>query len=171
MAALLRFFVELAMLRRGPQDLPSSSALLVLMALLSVAVGTVNGAEFFGGVRSAFAANLLDLLLSMVLVFALLQIKGRLARWMQTMTAFLGLGVLAGLIMLLLRSPAEAMGVAQLASVIDLILAIWLQVALGSVLRHALDIPLMAGVIIVLSYTVIAFNLIARVVSPAMMGA
>jgi hypothetical protein len=29
----------------------------------------------------------------------------------------------------------------------------------------------MAGVIIVLSYTVIAFNLIARVVSPAMMGA
>jgi hypothetical protein len=90
---------------------------------------------------------------------------------MQTMTAFLGLGVLAGLIMLLLRSPAEALGVAQLASVIDLILAIWLQVALGSVLRHALDIPLMAGVIIVLSYTVIAFNLIARVVSPAMMGA
>jgi hypothetical protein len=170
MAALLRFFVELAMLRRGPQDLPPSTALLVLLALLSVAVGTVNGAELFGGVRIAFAANLLDLVLSLVLVFALLQIKGRLARWLQTMTAFLGLGVLAGLVMLLLRSPAEALGVAQLATFIDLILAIWLHVALGSVLRHALDIPLLAGVIIMLSYTVIAFNLIARVFPPVMMG-
>ena len=170
MAALLRFFVQLAMLRRGPQDLPPSSALLVLLALLSVAVGTNNGAELFGGVRPAFGANLLDLLLSLVLVFALLQIKGRLARWLQTMTAILGLGVLAGLVILLLRPLAEAIGVAQLATLVDLILAIWLHVALGNVLRHALDIPLLAGVIIMLSYTVIAINVIARVFPPVVMG-
>lgn len=170
MAALLRFFVELALLRRGPQDLPASSALVALTALLSVLVGAINGAEVFGGLGPAFAANLLDLGLSLVLVFALLQIKGRLARWMQTMAAFLGLGVLAGLVMLVLRTPAEALGVEQLATVVELILAIWLQVALGSVLRHALDIPLLAGVIIMLSYTVIAFNLIARVIPPVMMG-
>ena len=39
-------------------------------------------------------------------------------------------------------------------------------VALGNVLRHALGIPLMPGVIIVLSYTVLALNLIARIFPP-----
>jgi hypothetical protein len=170
MQALFRFFLQLAMLRRGPQDLPASPVLLVLLALLNVAVGAVNGAELFGGARAALGANLLDLLLSLVLVFALLQIKGRVARWLQTMTAFLGLGALAGLVMLVVRSPAEALGVVQLAMFVDLILAIWLHVALGNVLRHALDIPLLAGVIIMLSYTVIAFNLIARVFPPVVMG-
>ena len=166
MRALFRFFVELALLRRGPQDLPASPALLALLAGLNVLVGAANGTDLFGGVRSAFGANLLDLMLSMLMLYALLQFKGHLARWQQTATAFFGLGVLAGLIMLFIRSPAESFGITGFAMVLDLILAIWLHVALGNVLRHAMGIPLMAGVIIVLSYTVLAFNLIARVFPP-----
>jgi hypothetical protein len=77
--------------------------------------------------------------------------------------AFLGLGVLAGIVMLVVKTFANALGILQFAMLIDLVLAIWLHVALGSVLRHALGIPLLAGVIIMLSYTVLAFNLIARV--------
>jgi len=170
MSALLRFFFELARLRRGPQDLPASSALLALLALLNVAVGTINGSTLFGSVSASFGANLLDLGLTFLLALALLQTKGRVARWLQTVTAFLGLGALAGLIILLVRSVAEALGVVELAGLADLVLAIWLHVALGNVLRHALDIPLLAGVIIMLSYTVIAFNLIARVFPPVMLN-
>ncbi len=168
MLVLIRFFIQLAMLRRAPQDLPSSTALLVLLALLSVLVGSVNGVQLFGSVRAALGANLLDLFLSMALVFALLQFKGRTARWLQTATAFLGLGVLAGLVMLLVRAPADLLGVGDLAMLLDLILAVWLHIALGNVLRHALEIPLLAGVMIVLSYTVLAFNLIARIFPPVL---
>ncbi len=167
MFALFRFFIELAMLRRGPQDLPASSALLVLLALLNVLVGSANGMELFGGFGTALGANLLDLLLTVVMLFALLQFKGHLARWQQTASAFFGLGVLAGLLMLVVRPPLELLDVAPFAALLDLILAIWLHVALGSVLRHALGVPLLAGVVIVLSYTVIAFNVIARIFPPA----
>lgn len=163
MQALFLFFVDLARLRRGPQDLPASTALLTLMAVLSVGVGALNGAQMFGGVRAALGANLLDLVLSMTMLFVLLQFKNHAARWQQTVTAFLGLGTLAGLIMLVVRGPAEVLGITDVAVLVDLTLAIWLHVALGNVLRHALDIPLLAGVIIVLSYTIMAFNLIARV--------
>ncbi|MGB5563932.1 MAG: hypothetical protein WBN02_16625 [Sedimenticolaceae bacterium] len=166
MLALFRFFVELALLRRGPQDLPASPALLALLAGLNVLVGAANGTDLVGGARAAIGANLLDLLLSMLLLFALLQFKGHLARWQQTATAFFGLGVLAGLIMLFIRTPAESLGITGLAMLLDVVLAIWLHVALGNVLRHALGIPLMPGVIIVLSYTVLAFNLIARIFPP-----
>ncbi|MGB5199627.1 MAG: hypothetical protein WBN68_17110 [Sedimenticolaceae bacterium] len=163
MSVLIRFFVELALLRRGPQDLPASGALLGLLAALSVLVGTVNGMQLFGSLRAALGANLLDLLLTLGLLFVLLQLKGHAPRWQQSASAFLGLGVLAGLVMLLIRGPAEALGVTDIARLIDLLLAIWLHVALGSVLRHALAIPLLAGVIIMLSYTVLAFNVIVRI--------
>lgn len=163
MRALLLFFVDLARLRRGPQDLPSSSALLALLAVLSVLVGAFNGVTVFGSLRAALGANLIDLLLTLLLLYAVLQARGHAARWQQTASAFLGLGALAGVLMLLIRGPAEALGVADVAMLFDLVLAIWLHIALGNVLRHALDVPLLAGVIIVLSYTVMAFNLISRV--------
>lgn len=167
MLSLLRFFAELALLRRGPQDLPASSALLVLLAALSVVIGSANGAEIFGGLRPALGANLLDLLLTMLLLFVLLQIRGRLARWQQTASAFFGLGVLVGLIMLAVRAPAELFGIAPLAALVELVLAIWLHVALGNVLRRALEVPLLAGVVIVFAYTILAFNIIARFFPPA----
>jgi len=168
MLALFRFFIQLATLRRGPQDLPASAVLLVLLAVLNVLAGTANGVELFGGVRPALGANLVDLFLTMLLLFALLQFKGHVARWQQTASAFFGLGVLAGLIMLFVRSPAEALGIGGFAMLLDLILAIWLHIALGNVLRHALGIPLLAGVLIMLSYTVLAFNLIARIFPPVL---
>jgi hypothetical protein len=167
MFALIRFFVELALLRRGPQDLPASPVLVTVLALASVLLGSVNGVHLFGGFRPALGANLLDLLLTMLMLYLLLQFKGHVARWQQTAGAFFGLGALAGLVMLVLRAPAEALGVMDIAMLADLVLAIWLHVALGSVLRHALEIPLLAGVVIMLSYTIIAFNVIARVFPPA----
>lgn len=163
MQALLWFFFELARLRRAPQDLPASSALLALFALGGVVIGALNGQEIFGGVRAAAGANLLDLVLTMVMLFVLLHFKGSAERWLQTATAFIGIGLLAGVTMLLMGALADAFNVPQLATFTDLLLAIWLHVVLGHVLRHALEIPLMAGVVIVLAYTIMAFNLIIQV--------
>jgi hypothetical protein len=170
MLVLLQFFIDLARLRRGPQDLPYSSALLVLLAMLSVLTGTINGRELFGGVQPAFGANLVDLALSLGLLWVLLKTRNKAARWQQTASAFLGLGVLAGLVMFVVRTVAEAFGVIQFAILLDLVVAVWLHVALGNVLRQAIEVPLLAGVLIVLAYTVFAFNLIAQVFPPQVMA-
>lgn len=168
MLAFTQFFIDLALLRRGPQDLPSSPVLLVLLAVLSVAIGTVNGAQLFGGLDAALGANLLDLALGMALLAGLLQFRGQIARWLQATSAFLGLGVLGGALMLVARTLATTLGIADVAMLIEVVLAIWLHVALGSVLRHALEVPLSLGVIIVFCYTVLAFNLIAGIFPPEM---
>jgi len=168
MLALTQFFLDLALLRRGPQDLPSSSVLLILVAVLSVVIGTVNSAQLFGGLGAALGANLLDLTLGMALLAGLLRFRGRVARWLQTTSAILGLGVLAGGLMLVARASATMLGIADVAVLVEVVLAIWLHVALGSVLRHALEVPLLLGVIIVFCYTVLAFNLIAGIFPPEM---
>jgi hypothetical protein len=166
MLALFQFFVDLAILRRGPQDLPASSALLALLAALSVLIGGINTAAFFGGFGAALGANLFDLMLSLVTLFVLLQFRGHAARWMQTASAFLGLGVLAGLIMLIVRPLAGLMGAAPFAAQVDVLLALWLHVALGSVLRHALGVPLLAGVLIVFAYTLMVLGIVTRIFPP-----
>ncbi len=163
MLALLRFFAELALLRRGPQDLPVSGLLAGLLAAASLVLGAVNGREMFGGIGAAFGANLLDLLLTIGFLLALLRLRGRVARWQQTASAFFGLAVLAGLVALVVAAAGRAFGALELATLINLVIAVWLHLALGSVLRHALDIPLAVGVLLMLGYTVLALNLIVRV--------
>jgi len=170
MHALIGYFFALAMLRRGPQDLPASTVLLALLAVANVLVGTATGSQIFGGVRPAFGANVVDLALSMVTLFVLLQFKGHAARWVQTATAFFGLGALAGVLMLLFRSVADMVGARELAMLSELIIAVWVHVALGHVLRHALDVPLLAGVVIVLAYSLMAFNIIAQFFPPNIPG-
>lgn len=166
MIALLRFFVDMALMRRAPQDLPVSTALLGLLAVVGLLIGTANGVELFGGVRASAGVNLLDLGLTLILLFALLQLRDRIARWVQTATAFFGLGALGGAVMLFVRPPLQMVGGNELALLIEMVIAVWLHVALGNVLRHALDIPLFAGVMIVFSYTVLAFNFIAQIFPP-----
>ena len=163
MQALLKFFIDLALLRRGPQDLPPSPVLLALLAALSTIFGTANGAQLFGGARTAFAANLLDLALTLAAIYVLLAFVGRSARWLQTATAFIGLGTVAGLVMMVVRGLTEPLGVTDVAVLVDLVVAVWLHVALGGVLRHALDVPLLVGVMIVLGYTVMAFSLVVSI--------
>lgn len=163
MYPLIKFFVELALLRRGPQDLPVSSALLLVLSSGGVLVGALNGQDIFGGLGPAAGANLLDMVLTMVMLFVLLQFRGQAARWQQTATAFFGLGLLAGLLMFVVRVLADALGILDIAVLADVVLAVWLHVSLGHVLRNALEIPLMAGVIIVLAYTMMAFNVIVQI--------
>lgn len=163
MYVLIQFFVDLARLRRAPQDLPASASLLGLSALLSVTLGALNVVPVFGDLHAALGANLLDLVLSLAMIVLLLQLRGHPARWQQTATAFFGLGALAGAIVMMVRVPAEALGARELAAFVELVVAVWLHVAFGHVLRHALGVPLLAGVMIVLSYSVLSFNVIARV--------
>ena len=63
MQALLLFLLDLARLRRGPQDLPASPALLILFALMGILLGTVNSSQTFGDVCAALVLNMLDLLI------------------------------------------------------------------------------------------------------------
>jgi hypothetical protein len=163
MQALLRYYWGLALLRRGPQDLPAAPVLLLLVAGASLLVGAINGRTMFGGIGQAAGANLLDLLLTLAMLLAALSFQGFPGRLLQTATAFIGLGLLAGVGRLVLVGVAGLFGGAGLTVFADVLLAIWLHFALGHVLRHALEIPLMAGVVVVFCYTILAFNVIVQV--------
>ncbi len=166
MGALIEFFVRMALLRNKPQDLPPSPALLVLLSIVSTLFGTLLLGELLGGYEAALGANLMDLALTMLFLFALLQITGHAPRWLQTATAVMGLTVLVGVVSFTVDRLSVALQVRDLQAVVDLALMIWIHVAVGHVIRHAIGVPLAAGIVLIFGYTLFSQVMIFQVFPP-----
>jgi len=161
MQALVRFFWEMFLLRRRPQDLPASTPLTVLLLLVNLVVGTVGSGQMFESAATALSANVLDAALLAVLLGIALQLRGHLERWQQTYACFLGIGALVGLAMLLYRLPLNLLALDELVDTLNLILVIWAHVVLGHVLRHAIQVPLGLGVVVAFVYTLFSLRIVS----------
>lgn len=153
---LLNVFVDICLLRAGPQDLPGSGFLLLLTALLSLLTGTLTIVGTFGSLGSALAAQVLDILLLLGLLRMLLQITAKQSRFQQTATALLGTGVLINLAAMPLQiiSPGDptASVATEVSGLFYLFLLIWALVIVGHIIRHAIEIKLAGGIAIALLY-------------------
>jgi len=158
MKTLLNHFVDLCLLRKGPQDMPFSPQLLVVITLLNILVGLVMIVDVRTGVLSALAESLFDSGLMLVALYFALQSQNRRARFMQAATALMGSGLLLGLLALPLiswsRNPDSAM-----AGLLLLILILWSMVVMGHILRHTFEIGLAIGVGLAFVYTLLSWNL------------
>lgn len=170
MTALLRFFWELTLLRRAPQDLPRSAWLMQSLLLLNLLLSTLLGLAVFAGPLKSLSSAVLELVLSAALLFAALQVRGQAARWMQAYTGLLGVGAVLGLLGLGYRLPALALGVPALAEILDLGLFFWNILAMAHILRHALDIALPLAILIVFAYTIFVFGLVVQWVAPELVA-
>ncbi len=165
MSTLLNYFLRLIRLKVGPQDLPASSALLAVLVILAVLIGTINGVEFLGGAISSLMLNMLDAALFGALIGITLQLSGKSSRFLQTASALFGLNAIFALALLLLDQLLQTLGSNAGGAILQLAVLIWLQVVSGHVLRHALEIRLGAGIMVALSYSVISFLIINQLIS------
>ncbi|MCP4283322.1 MAG: hypothetical protein GY792_02545 [Gammaproteobacteria bacterium] len=160
MGRLLNVFVDICLLRTGPQDLPGSAFLVLLTATLSLLTGTIVIVETFGSLANALTAQLLDILLLLGLLRLLLQAKGKSARFMQTASALFGSGVLINLVTMPLQLVASGDSSGSTANdligLFYLVFIIWAIVIVGHIIRHALEIRMVSGIVIALGYFLIA---------------
>ena len=162
MYKLLQFFLQLALLRRTPQELPDSRFLLAVLLLLNLVLNTFLGIKVFETAGHAILANLLELALAAGLLFAALHVQNRLPRWRQTYTALLGLGALAALFSLGFVVVGNVLDKPLLPNTLNLLLFFWMQLALAHVVRHAFEMALPFAILIVFAYTLFALGLIAQ---------
>jgi len=98
-----------------------------------------------------------------VLLWGLLQLRSRNARFAQTATALLGAGVVLALAYLPLHwltgPDPQASAVSQTGALLILALMAWIQIVTGHILRHALDVHLVVGVVLSLGYTLFSMIL------------
>jgi hypothetical protein len=142
MGALLNLFLDICLLRKGPQDVPASPALLKAslaaygLASLLVQAVSVN-------LLTALLQAFLDLGLLAGLTYAVLQATGFSGRFTQTLTALAGTGALLGFAILPVTIWMDRDLEAGIQSGLPALLffgwLIWSIAVVAHVLRHALS--------------------------------
>ena len=158
MRDFLRLFVQIALLRRGPQDLPASMLLLALTVLGYVCVNLLLSSALPPDPHW-LALVLVDTAFMLLWYLALLRLVGRPERFLQTTTAVFGIQLVLSPLLIasewLVRRFGEDGSQWQLAVVCVWLLAIsWVITANSYIVRAALDWSPTSSVVLVILQTV-----------------
>jgi hypothetical protein len=157
--ALLALLRDLLLMRRGPQDLPYSPPLLAALCVLSVLVDHALAAALVEGgaptLRVLFSLSVLVGLPALALAMANLS-----ARWVQTATALVATGIVFSLFALpivsgvgeLPEDPSKLTRSQMVFAWLSMALLAWQVAVKGSIFRHALGVPLRAGVLLAIAF-------------------
>jgi hypothetical protein len=157
MRDLIRLFWQIALLRRGPQDLPASALLLVLTVIGYLCVNIVIG-SVLPPVTRWREGLLVDSLFMLVWYAALLRLLGRPERILQTTTAVFGFQAVMTPLLIpsdwLMRHFSGADSTWQVpVTCVWLLLLVWLIAANSYIVRAALEWSAASSVALVILQT------------------
>ena len=156
MFPIIKTWVEISLLSGKPQDLPASKALLALIAMVEVAASfSVDTAHPHPGVRLAAALTQSAFLAGTV--WAALSWRRHPERWLQTLTALYGSGVIVTLVA---WAALRGLNVSQDAQsgpfiLVAWVITLWALAIMSRVLRTALEVPLGTAILITIAYGII----------------
>jgi hypothetical protein len=170
MSELVRLFAQIALLRRGPQDLPASALLLALTVAVYVGVNFVV-ASVLPPVKDWAAQVVIDALFTLLWYVALLRVLGRGERVLQTATAVFGLQALLSPLLiasdwLMLRFGQNTLWQLPVACA-GLLLIVWLIAASSQIVKAALEWSSPASVVLVILQTFSARLLLLALFPPS----
>ena len=155
MRAILNPFIQICLLRQGPQDLPTSGILLAI-ALTAHTVMSIVWSNISQAAINAVLSGLLDTLMLVGLSTALLYAQRRKARVVQTLTALAGTGTIITFLALpvsgWLQNVDQSAGKGGLAMIVLFLLMVWSLVVVAHIFRHALSIPFFFGLMLALVF-------------------
>ena len=159
MYQLIQLFFEIAILRKGPQDVPATPWLLRLILPVYVTVNVLI-LLLNSDLSTALQQIAVDFLLITGFSWPLLYFAGKPARFRQTLCALLGTDTVISFFAI----PAVASLNTQaneLAFFAMLVLMVWHWLVTGHIFRHALDRPLFFGLGLALLYILISSQVMA----------
>jgi len=153
MKEIIRLFTQIALLKRGPQDLPASMLLLVLAIVGYLGVNFVLSSAL-PPTEHWQAPLLVDTAFTLVWYVVLLRLLGRAERMLQTVTAVFGLQAVLSPLLIgstwLLRRVGEDATWQLPITCAGLLLLAWLIAANSHVVKAALEWPGPASVALVI---------------------
>lgn len=164
MPELLSRLLAIILLRQGPQDLPAGRSTLLASLGLYMLVAAIS----LNTGRSLEHPTLVLLLASglpLLLVWIVLRLRQRPARWAQTLSALYGTSALLSLANLPLNLQASAEPAAPLV-LFSLLIFLWSFMVDAHIWRHALDTSLAGGMAVTVLLFIFSFGFISSVAGP-----
>lgn len=170
MQALIHLFADIALHRKGPQDVPPGGAMFRLSLFAYLVVGAAVLWASADGLQALVAQLALDVLLLALVFGGLLALMGRSARIGQTLAALFGTGALLSAIALPFvwvvarfmneAGPDAVMPLLVLVSALALFMLLFASLLVtGHIVRHALNWSYAAGVLVAAIYFSLSFSL------------
>lgn len=156
MNKLINVFVNICLLRAGPQALPASGFLMMLTVVLGLLSGTIVLGNAFANPFEALLAQMMDIAFMALFLRLGLTYKRFESRFVQAATALFGSGVLINLLLMpaqlmMGRDPASS-ALGQLGVVLFLLLSVWTLVVIAHIFRHTFEINLITGSMLAIGY-------------------
>lgn len=160
---LFNTFFEICLLQRGPQDLPVSSMLTYgLLSLLAVLGFAIN--QMFMPGQTAILAVIINIGVLLIITQLILRLHKKSARYTQTLTALIGVGIVLALIGLPVFSMLAIAENNQTESPFGILLWLvlfgWEIVVTAHILRHATESTFPQGILMAILYPLIYFQLV-----------
>ena len=148
MQLIFKAFIDVFLLRRGPDDLPKSSLLLAMAIGLAIVVNFL----FYAVIESEFETDLfLEFATELVKIASyiiILLVFGLFSRIMQTMTAIIACNAILGLVLtviLMLSQPFQNM---ELDAAFAWLITFWLILVEGHIISRAVQLHRVTGIAI-----------------------
>ncbi len=164
MISLLKVFIDIALWRKGPQDLPASRALLWLIAGVYALISVIELLVLDKQFASALVLVALDIAMTVLWLWGLLTLFSKSARLLQVATAVFGVETLLAIVVIAARMVTMGT-MSQLPAAMDLLnLSLYL-VLVGRMLAVAIDGSMFTGVPLALAIAV-STTVIAQIAVP-----
>lgn len=149
---LFKAFVDIALWRKGPQDLPVSVLLLLLVAMLDTALALVLGSAVGPPDERRELRVAFELAVSLGWIWLLLALFRRPERFVQTATAIFGTSVLLMPLIFGLQALLSGVEVANVLTVplrLGLLTVfVWYLLISANILRAALEVSLFVAILL-----------------------
>ncbi|MCK5697664.1 MAG: hypothetical protein KAI02_05850 [Gammaproteobacteria bacterium] len=164
MNALFQLFFNICRLKKGPDSVPSSVNLLLILFIANFIIETGLGLSSYSFTQAALLA--IFAILSLFLFTGLWLYLFRLTnRYLQTITALVGVSLLTNIICFIPLTFLWKMGIFANDSfaMLNLLLIFWVLTIYANIFSKALNLSLLLGIALVITYFItfntLAFNL------------
>ena len=151
------YYLSMALLNAKPQDCPVSRVLQTILIILYIILSVLSALSLYN-IKHGLLHSLIDL--SILFVFTQLLLRAKPQRINQTFNAFLGVGLCIGLIQALgaytFIGGADEKIISDSGRIFFFSIFVWIVIAYGHIVRHAIEVSLVTGVSISLAYILIS---------------
>lgn len=156
MTAIIHHYVRLALLKAAPQDMPASSVLQMVLIFFYFILALINTSSI-NKISYSLIHSMLDL--AMLFVFAHVLLRDKKQRINQTLNAFIGVGLVIGVLhtlsALVVPVSQDPQNISAFAQLIFFVIFIWVVVVYGHIIRCATEINMSVACAISLGYIVL----------------
>ncbi len=157
MSNIIKILFDICLLRKGPEDLPANSVLMLVLIAISLIVSIWIGLIIFDK-KIAIITSIAELIFS--IMFAKILLIKNPERFTQTFSAMLGTVTLINIISLPILIPLSHgdlnQNISSLLGLLSFALLIWVVVVYGSIFSRAISSVLSYGISISVGYALLS---------------